>query len=222
MYTPIMSSILLVSKSPEATETWLRKWCKDNAIGSHHIIPVMPQENGLVVDQIREVISVSTRTFSVNTAVVLYGFETAKELVQNTFLKTLEEHADNVHFVLVTSSIAAILPTIQSRCSIITINYQLVTSNDKKNTEMQKLINEIQKEKHPVLSARLKLKPSEKKMQAATFLTDFITYGSEMLRSDKIDRKWLAEKLKKAISAKQFIERNFVDPELAIDTVFLS
>ena len=182
----------------------------------------MPQENGLVVDQVREVISIASRSFAENTAIVIYGFDTAKELVQNTFLKTLEEHADNLHFVLVTSSIAAILPTIQSRCSIITINYQLSTMNDKQNDDMQKLINEIRKEKHPVLSARLKLKPSEKKIQAAVFLTDFITHGYEMLISTKADRKWFAEKLKKAISAKQLIERNFVDPELAIDTVFLS
>lgn len=56
--------------------------------------------------------------------IVLENAETMNENAANTFLKTLEEPGDNVHFIFLVRSSSEILPTIKSRAH----NYYLASS----------------------------------------------------------------------------------------------
>lgn len=216
-----MNTILLISKSNPSTIEWLMSFYAKNNIDKTQVLEVHPEENGITVEQLREVVSLSSRSFSEKMCIVIYGFDTAKELLQNTFLKTLEEHQENLYFVLVSRSIGAILPTITSRCQTIFVHSKFEIRNSNNSNNIKEIIKELQMEKHPLLSAQLKLKPSDKKEKAIEFLEDFISYGYSVLITIK-NKVWFAEKLKKALSAKQLIERNYVDPELALDNIFLT
>lgn len=49
------------------------------------------------------------------------GFENASALLQNKFLKTLEEPIEGIHFLLGASSLAPVLETVKSRVKILTV-----------------------------------------------------------------------------------------------------
>ena len=86
------------------------------------------EENQLKVENIREIIEISNEStiigkykiFILDDADRLAG--TGQGVAANAFLKTLEEPAPNTIFILVTSKLDLMLPTIKSRCNIINFN----------------------------------------------------------------------------------------------------
>lgn len=69
------------------------------------------------------------------TAIYIDSIDLATEEALNAFLKSLEEPQENLYYILTANSLAAVLPTITSRCQIIKItnNSQLIINNE--NTE---------------------------------------------------------------------------------------
>lgn len=53
------------------------------------------------------------------TAFLIENIENATEEAQNAFLKNLEEPQENLYYFLTTENLAAVLPTIISRCEVI-------------------------------------------------------------------------------------------------------
>lgn len=86
------------------------------------------EENQLKIENIREIIEISSETalygkykiFILDEADRLAG--TGQAVAANAFLKTLEEPAPNTIFILITSKLDLMLPTIKSRCNIINFN----------------------------------------------------------------------------------------------------
>lgn len=73
------------------------------------------------------------------TAIIINSIDQATEEAQNAFLKNLEEPQENLFFILTATRLAAILPTIVSRCQIIKThkqslplrgNSKLITQNE--------------------------------------------------------------------------------------------
>ena len=79
---------------------------------------VEPDGNDIKVDQIRRVAeNLHFRPFEAPARViVLDQVERLREESANAFLKSLEEPPEYVYFILVTSDLKALLPTIRSRC----------------------------------------------------------------------------------------------------------
>jgi len=55
------------------------------------------------------------------TAIIINSIENATAAAQNAFLKNLEEPQENLFYILTSANLAAILPTIISRCQIVKI-----------------------------------------------------------------------------------------------------
>ena len=58
----------------------------------------------------------------IKNVIIISNVETMKTEAANTFLKTLEEPAENLMFILTTDRIDTLLPTIISRCQLVTFN----------------------------------------------------------------------------------------------------
>lgn len=103
---------------------------------------IQPDGSDIKVDQIREISeNLHFRPFEGRCRViVLDGVERFREEAANAFLKSLEEPPDYVYFVLVTSDIKGLLPTIRSRCQ--QMAFQSLTNEDK----TQILIHRFNKE----------------------------------------------------------------------------
>ena len=107
--------------------------CRKLAGGNHpDFREVTPDGNDIKVDQIREIAEdLHFRPFEARARfIVLDRVERLREGAANAFLKSLEEPPDYVYFILVTSDIKALLPTIRSRCQ--QMGFQSLSDGDKK------------------------------------------------------------------------------------------
>jgi hypothetical protein len=74
---------------------------------------------------------------------VLLGFEGATTEAQNALLKLLESQTAQTQFWLVTQILSRVLPTIQSRCSIIKVPFEHLVIREQSSTEIATLFSEI-------------------------------------------------------------------------------
>lgn len=215
-----MQNFILVAKDDAAVKIHLEKLFKNHSILPTNVVEVQPEKNGITADQLREVISLTARNFAQPTAFVIWGFDSAKELLQNIFLKTLEEHQEQLMFILVSSSEGAILPTIASRGTMVFLQSTNPEIEQKDQDLVRSTLSELKKNPHILVSTRLSLSPTKKKEQALSFIHSLLHVGYAELLAGK-EKKWLASILKKAIISRKLMVENYVDPELAIDNIFL-
>lgn len=78
------------------------------------------------------------------TAIYIDSIEAATEEAQNAFLKNLEEPQPNLYYILTSSNLASVLPTIVSRCEVIKTAYSLrLTAYGKKIRPTLAIIDKI-------------------------------------------------------------------------------
>jgi len=115
-------SLLIISEVGLDVERIIKKIIK--AYPKSEISQIEPEANKqqIGIDQIRELIK-SVRTYAVNKRIIIVQpAEKMTEEAQNALLKLLEEPSDNTHLILIASDKTDILPTILSRCQIITLH----------------------------------------------------------------------------------------------------
>lgn len=106
--------------------------CHKLASGNHpDYTEIHPDGNDIKVQQIRDIVeNLHFKPFEARARVIVIdGAERLREEAANAFLKSLEEPPDYVYFILVTSDLKALLPTILSRCQ--KIAFQSLTHEDK-------------------------------------------------------------------------------------------
>ena len=87
----------------------------------------------------RELANITKLAFNSPTAILINGVDLATEEALNAFLKNLEEPQENICYILTAGNLAAVLPTIVSRCQIIKITnskLQILNGNAKKFLEL--------------------------------------------------------------------------------------
>lgn len=91
---------------------------------SHPDLKVFPTKEKLLVADSEMIVEESTvkPIFSDKKIFIIKNFESSMEAAQNKLLKTLEEPENNVYFILTTSNINLVLPTIRSRCNKIELS----------------------------------------------------------------------------------------------------
>lgn len=84
------------------------------------MIPVRPEGKSIGVDEVRRIIGeANVMPFEGSRKViVIYNAELMTTQAQNALLKTIEEPAFGVFFILLTKTLDNLLPTIRSRCAI--------------------------------------------------------------------------------------------------------
>lgn len=87
------------------------------------------------VDDVRELSKFTKFKLSEKTAIILKDFDKANETAQNAFLKALEEPQENLTYILTSTNIDRVLPTIISRCEVVEVasSKQQVAKEDKEN-----------------------------------------------------------------------------------------
>lgn len=102
--------------------------CKKITSGNHPDVRVIIPEGKsrvIKIDQIREVIK-DTAFYPYEGKYKVYIFPEAEKMkleAANTFLRILEEPLPYVVFILITTYLESLLPTIVSRCNVIKLNY---------------------------------------------------------------------------------------------------
>lgn len=116
-----MIPILCVSLLEENIDNFIENFIEKKGIRNSQIYKIKPERTILTIEQLRNITHLFERA-GPEKLIIIYKFETATEAAQNTLLKVLEEKSIFAQFILCTSKLESILPTIISRCKIINLN----------------------------------------------------------------------------------------------------
>ena len=213
-----MHNLLLITSNPEQANRYLETYSQENQLEPKNIYR-FGLETPFSVEEFRQILKLSQYRFNQLHLFIIYHFNQASTIIQNTFLKTLEEHQPGVVFVLVADNLGSVLPTIISRCQIKTLKFQSVNQSNEQKQEFNKVISQISKA--GLASSVVKLGIKDKKIKAVSWLKQFLNYGYQNLHTSS-NQKYLAKCLKRAIINLKLIEANNLDPETGLDQVFLS
>lgn len=208
-----MSALLLVSEDEKQTESFLKNYQTKHHIPQYSVFSVLPLGKEISIDQIREIKKSVIFQFAHPQLFILFDFDTASYEAQNAFLKTLEEHSEFVHFILIVKNYHALLPTIISRLKLLLLAGSKKTHADK--VTASKLSQLLESHSLAILSDKQFLKaPSESSSDIFDQILDFFR---KRLSFDKQATLVLRELLK----VRSAVQRNNVNLQHGIDHLLI-
>ncbi|MBI2622347.1 hypothetical protein HYW66_01795 [Candidatus Microgenomates bacterium] len=129
-----MHSFLIIGGTPDKRREKALEFAKSYGVSQFDILVIEPTTAGSIgIDKVREVkAKLALKPFNSPFKLGLFlDFDTATIEAQNAFLKTLEEPPANTIIVLTAHNKDLLLPTVVSRCQVITLatsHEQLATS----------------------------------------------------------------------------------------------
>jgi len=220
-----MQSILFITNHQDTDENGWRRFLDDKFTPHATINPQAAWDFvnfpvKLLIDDVRELQERLSQVGHQPTVFVLTDMAASSLVVQNALLKMLEAPPEAVTFVLVTSTLAPILPTIQSRCQLIKA---IIT--DQNSSELYPSLENLQFVRWPELDAsqiaqiittafsqnqtQLK-KTAPQYSQTSVSLLAFDSYSRQILAnlSSKNDISFSLRALKSLTKASQLLRAN--------------
>lgn len=152
-------------------------------------------------------------------AIIITSAETLTVEAQNALLKTLEEPPEHALIFLLASSKEAFLPTILSRCKVITLQEEQQTISEKDKAEYQKILQDLSTYG---VGKRLKIAQdaAKTKESALTWLEQVILAMREGLINQQFNNVTI-QQLKKFQQTHTTIATTNVSPRLAVENLLL-
>lgn len=201
--------ILLVAAASQA-EDWIA--INSDALFTDSIVThIQPEKNQITIGQIRQ-LKQSLITLPKNSQlIILHQFHTARSEAQNALLKTLEEKPSSVSVLMITQSRDSILPTIQSRSRIITIEQEEILPDQ----VIQDLLQTYQSQPEAIFAH-----PTMQNLDADAAISvcdQIILFLRRCLSSDPT----VAGMLSHTLHIRSQITTNNLNPQLAVDRIVI-
>lgn len=177
----------------------------------HGMIIIEPSGSSITIEQIRELRRDLQLVGKANRTILFHSFEKATIEAQNAMLKMLEELSTTHMFLLFTTRIDAILPTIRSRCTVNT--HFEVKEELKANTQILEIISSIRKGQGLAEMSHPLMQPTSLD-DARNLLKLIITALHAQLKTGD---PWVSASLRKALELLSLSERNNINAQLSID-----
>ncbi len=116
-----MIPVVAVTSGRRPLEKFLTSYVLEEGIEESYVARLEPAGKEFGIAQIKELIKEVSFSSPQRKLYVLHDFHTASLEAQNAFLKTLEEHQENIGFVMVVETKYILLPTILSRSRVISL-----------------------------------------------------------------------------------------------------
>jgi DNA polymerase III delta prime subunit len=208
-----MLPLIYVYRTPEKLEPSINEFVKENSIAETDIFRIIPEKRLLHIDQIKELIKHVSITSVHPRLFVLYDIDLAGPPAQNSLLKTLEEKKESDYFILCVTQLELVLTTIRSRCNVIYIE----SGKDIVVSQGVDQFSELLLQKSlTVLSDKLVMGIN---LEKAIILLDEIVLAVQKRIKD--NPKLCALILKEALSTKALLQSNNLNPQLAVDALFI-
>lgn len=164
------------------------------------------------IAHVRDLSSFTNLKINERTAIVIDNIDSATTEALNAFLKNLEEPQKDLIYVLTAQTSNGVLPTIISRCVVITTGKKEM---DKKANSYVKRFLSLSPEKQLVF-----IKDIRGREESIKFLEDIIYSSSYLLKGEKSEHLKLAKILKNATFARERIKAN-ANPTLQLTNFVL-
>ncbi len=206
-----MMPLILSNNEPDYTEEYINEYIAEMAIPAPFVFRVRPVKTELSIEQVR-LIKRELVTANDKRLFVLYEFETASLEAQNALLKTLEDQGGSVSFIMVTNNIERVIPTIRSRSRIIARTAPRLSVRP----ETESLYSSVARAKGSEFLGDPLVSGIDR--AAALLLIDELIL---LMRVRLADHPQLAAAMKYAISSKDLLESNNLNPQLCVDGVLI-
>lgn len=208
-----MTPIIIVSSDQKKIKSYIEDYIRRNYISPGFIFEISPQGKEISIEQIREIKKNVIYSNIKSQLFILFDFDKASYEAQNAFLKTLEEHPENIHFLLIVKIHYNLAPTVVSRSKVVILEGASRVNLDSKFTK--KLTEFVEKPDLKILADR---NFQAKEYNSNSYLFDkFITFFRLRITRDK---KAVAI-LKETINLRMLVENNNVDPQNAVDYLLI-
>lgn len=228
--TKFMTSYLLISKNKKTRDVYLDEFANERNIDQLDRTIVEKDElsntKSLGIGDIK---NLQKKLFlkpfkSKSKLMVLYDAELLTTEAQNALLKILEEPPANTFIILVSSSKELMLPTILSRCTLITLDEELGKPTENEQYEMKKLLANLP---HNTIGNALKLAElhSRNKDEALAWIEKLILTTRADLITKTIEKKEILLELKFLKSLQEtykVLKTTNVNVRLTIEHLFLN
>ncbi|MCA9309537.1 AAA family ATPase [Candidatus Saccharibacteria bacterium] len=205
-YLEMMPHSLLLVAPKGSGKLYRAMWLAEQAQLTPIHVSVLEDKKMIGIEQIQHLYT-QTRSGS-PTMVIIEGAEQMSTDAQNALLKLLEEPPENTHFALTANDTEGVLPTIRSRCQVITLippaiadlkSYALEESDDLDNSELSALVATTQGQIGALMSILSDTNANEAHSALVKEAKQF--YGSsaydrlKIAGSHNLDRDWALQLL---------------------------
>jgi len=217
-----MQSLLYIGTNQSALDNELNKLKDKLKVSQFNYIEYFPSPS-IGIDIVRKIKEILTlKPFGGNNRLmVVKEMDKATLQAQNALLKILEEPPANTYIALTTKNVSALLPTIVSRCQLVTVKGEKTKVMEDDNATL-KLLKGIIKSS-PGQRLLLAAQYSKTKEVALDILDQLLILLQSLLHDSteiKLTTSQIASTLAKVESAKRYIEGN-VNYKATLDILFL-
>lgn len=196
---------IVVYKKESSFTSHLKEFIAKNKISRSLIFEIKPTKEEISIDQIREIKKIVSIKTEGKKLILFYSFHKATTEAQNAFLKILEEKGEDNYFLIGTTFIHQILPTVLSRSRI--INLKTPVDIDKRKIEIE--INNFFANKDFVVGS---------KEQAKEIIMALIL---RLYEQKKYQGPYFSLLIKKGIEFLRLLEDNNLSPQLTVDNYLI-
>ncbi len=208
-----MIPLLLVSRNQKKIDSFIEGFIKENHINSSWIFTIRPVVRELAIDQIRSL----KRELAIGTnkkrLIIFYALDISGHEVQNALLKTLEEKQENNQFVFIVSHGSSVLPTIQSRSKIITLDTPSISVSNTTEELLQSL-----REKDTYKFMFHPAAATNSREDALILFDEIVQYYRNQLSSTPESS---VKTIKKTLRLRELLINNNINVQLAVDNLLI-
>ncbi len=208
-----MTPIIIVSSDQKKIKSYIEDYIRRNYISPSFIFEISPQGKEISIEQIREIKKNVIYSNIKSQLFVLFDFDKASYEAQNAFLKTLEEHPENIHFLLVAKIHYNLTPTVISRSKVVILDDDTKVSLDPKF--IKKIAEFVERPDLKILSDK-SFQTKEYDSYSSLFDKFINFFRLRIVKDTKAPTI-----LKEAINLRMLVENNNVDPQNAIDYLLI-
>jgi DNA polymerase III delta prime subunit len=158
------------------------------------------------IEDVRSLNSLTSLKVGSPEVIYISDIEAATHAAQNAFLKSLEEPQENLYYILSSSSIHKVLPTIVSRCQIIQVKSEMEITRSAALKVKSKILEEFIR---LTIAERLVfIDKFKKREEGIKFLNELILFWHNMLVEINGDSLKLAHNLKRALRCTAALKAN--------------
>ena len=207
-----MVPILLVSKDPKKIKNFIKPIKEKYEISNNSVFIIEPEKKEISINQIRDIKRNLIYAVNEHRLYVLKEFDKSSYEAQNSFLKTLEEHNDLIHFILVVSQYYNLTPTILSRSRIIIEDDQITALKKETEDELKILIRNknLGIISNKTFQIKLRKKPIE-------IFDEMISFFKNILATDEN----ASNVLKEILIYRYYVINNHADAQNAVDHLLI-
>lgn len=217
-----MQTFLIASNNPSFVDTQIKEIRKNLNVTPVNLFELNPQTLISIADVRKISQTITLKPYEGgDRLIIIRSIDKATIEASNALLKMLEEPPDNNYFILTSSNMNKLLPTIISRCQVIFDNKEEFKSFD--FSETKKILRQIL-----AASAGKRILLSQKwantKEEAIQLLTNLLLTFEQLLHKPdaeiKLSPKEIARLLTKTSKAKIYLER-YINFKATLDVLLL-